>query len=422
MACPIYVCRYVRVRASERNGIVGAPEDMMTFMTKTLRYPLPRLLISVTGGAADFNLPKEIEDRLKLGLRKAVDSTDAWIVTGGTDCGIMKYVGRAIAEVDLATGTKSQPRPVIGIATYGVLKARRELESGGRHDGLEAARVPASKINVGLDANHNVFFLYDDGSEGKFGREVELRSIFEQEITETPFETYNSALPVFQSLKRIFSVVLVVEGGPGTLSTVKHAIKARTPVLILEGSGRCADVLAYAWRFLHDASPSARHFTLSGLRQRIKKMGGKSDSKSLLITQTEVLDVVQASGQVTICGALDEHGTSSRSTLDETMLETMLNSQRLEIPEDNKFRAMAKYSMHQRALYLSMVFRRADKAEISLSRLQNLKRNLSGLSDPRLGGKSQFEVVTQVLQDDLRGALRWSLLSGNDAFIKMLCT
>ena len=52
--------------------------------------PLPRLVISVTGGAMDFTLSKGIALQLKSGLRKAAEATDAWIVTGGTDCGIMR--------------------------------------------------------------------------------------------------------------------------------------------------------------------------------------------------------------------------------------------------------------------------------------------------------------------------------------------
>ena len=55
-----------------------------------VRYELPRLLISVAGGAQNFELSKELESVLKRGLRKAAEATNAWVVTGGTDCGIMK--------------------------------------------------------------------------------------------------------------------------------------------------------------------------------------------------------------------------------------------------------------------------------------------------------------------------------------------
>ena len=90
------------------------------------------------------------------------------IVTGGTDCGIMKYVGQAISEIDEGKGgvQARRARPVIGIATYGVLKAREVLMAGGRHGGIQQAKVATSKgtFNVGLDMNHNVFLLCDDGT------------------------------------------------------------------------------------------------------------------------------------------------------------------------------------------------------------------------------------------------------------------
>lgn len=43
------------------------------------------------------------------------------------------------------------------------------------------------------------------------------------------------------------AVCLVLEGGPGTLETVKSAIQSGTPAVIVEGSGRAADILAFAY-------------------------------------------------------------------------------------------------------------------------------------------------------------------------------
>ena len=46
------------------------PEDMIDLMLR-LNYQLPRLVISVTGGAADFELSKDLQTVLRRGLRKA---------------------------------------------------------------------------------------------------------------------------------------------------------------------------------------------------------------------------------------------------------------------------------------------------------------------------------------------------------------
>ena len=47
--------------------------------------PAPKLLISVTGGAKDFHVLPDLLSEFKKGLMKAVKSTDAWVITGGTN-------------------------------------------------------------------------------------------------------------------------------------------------------------------------------------------------------------------------------------------------------------------------------------------------------------------------------------------------
>ena len=47
-------------------------------------------------------------------------------------------------------------------------------------------------------------------------------------------------------------VCVVVEGGPGTLETVMRALQTGTPAVIVEGSGRAADLLAYAYTNSHE--------------------------------------------------------------------------------------------------------------------------------------------------------------------------
>jgi transient receptor potential cation channel subfamily M protein 2 len=62
------------------------------YVENVWELPRPKLLISVTGGAQDFALSRAKENVLYK-LMEAARQTDAWIVTGGTDAGIMKYVG-----------------------------------------------------------------------------------------------------------------------------------------------------------------------------------------------------------------------------------------------------------------------------------------------------------------------------------------
>lgn len=87
-----------------------------------------------------------------------------------------------------------------------------------------------------LDPNHTHFLLVDDGTEGKFGIEIEFRSALERFISD--IESDGIKIPV---------VLVVVEGGPGTIKTVQKSLEKGTPVVIVKGSGRAADFLAYVY-------------------------------------------------------------------------------------------------------------------------------------------------------------------------------
>ena len=46
--------------------------------------------------------------------------------------------------------------------------------------------------------------------------------------------------------RRVPTVLLVLEGGQGTLKTVRETIVKKIPVVVIAGSGRAADLLDYA--------------------------------------------------------------------------------------------------------------------------------------------------------------------------------
>ncbi len=70
----------------------------LCYVESVWELPRPKLLISVTGGAQDFNMNRSKEDVLYK-LMEAARKTNAWIITGGTDAGIMKYVGMCLVQV-----------------------------------------------------------------------------------------------------------------------------------------------------------------------------------------------------------------------------------------------------------------------------------------------------------------------------------
>ena len=82
----------------------------------------PQIILSITGGAQNFSIPHQMKKAFKQGLAKAAGSTGAWIITGGTNAGVMKLVGEAVADhkskVNITT---------IGIATWGKVYLRKQL-------------------------------------------------------------------------------------------------------------------------------------------------------------------------------------------------------------------------------------------------------------------------------------------------------
>lgn len=85
--------------------------------------PPPKMIISVTGGMRkNFNVDESIKASFKLGLIKSAISTNAWIVTAGTNVGVSSLVGDAVEE-DL----HARDLTVLGIANWGIIADRDNL-------------------------------------------------------------------------------------------------------------------------------------------------------------------------------------------------------------------------------------------------------------------------------------------------------
>ncbi len=66
----------------------------------------------MTGGAESFEVPPALLTEIKRGLISAGLSKDAWIVTGGTNVGVMKLVGECVKSSQAESTI-----PLIGICT-----------------------------------------------------------------------------------------------------------------------------------------------------------------------------------------------------------------------------------------------------------------------------------------------------------------
>ncbi|XP_061196286.1 transient receptor potential cation channel subfamily M member-like 2 [Saccostrea echinata] len=241
------------------------PEIIWDMMINQWHLEPPQLIISVTGGAQRFDLKRRMQETFKRGLMNAATSTCAWIITGGTRTGVMEFVGDAVKDHIITTGRKNDV-VVLGIATWGCVANRHALDG---EEGLKNGLFPAvySKAdvmearllnpkNVPLDENHSHFLLIDDGSENKFGAEIDFRTKLEKYISEQQVDPDDK-----ESSLTIPVISIIVEGGINSMKTVWQAVTRGIPVLVLQSSGRAADYIAHGYNITaHKLSEEKSYF------------------------------------------------------------------------------------------------------------------------------------------------------------------
>ncbi|CAF0985618.1 unnamed protein product, partial [Rotaria sordida] len=171
-----------------------------------------------------------------------------------------------------------RPIPLIGIATWGCVSGRQDLDVHGScvHYAESHSNI---KGEAPLEPNHTKFIFVDDGSEKKYGREIAFRAKLEQAMSGRFFSSKatTNSLNQYASLCEASSlrsensgsyenlilfinnnfssdidpvpvVLLVVEGGPNTVRRVKEAVvENNIPVVFLEGTGHCCNLFAKAF-------------------------------------------------------------------------------------------------------------------------------------------------------------------------------
>uniref|UniRef100_A0A3P9BMC4 non-specific serine/threonine protein kinase n=1 Tax=Maylandia zebra TaxID=106582 RepID=A0A3P9BMC4_9CICH len=224
-----YRAKYVRLSHDTR------PDSILRLMLKEWHMELPKILISVHGGVQNFDLHPRIKQVIGKGLIKAAVTTGAWILTGGVNTGVAKHVGDALKE---HCSRSSKKICTIGIAPWGVIENRNDLIGRDIIAPYQTLLNPLSKLNV-LNSLHSHFLLVDDGTVGKYGAEVTLRRELEKHINLQKIHArIGQGVPV---------VALIFEGGPNVILTVLEYLQESppVPVVVCEGTGRAADILAY---------------------------------------------------------------------------------------------------------------------------------------------------------------------------------
>ncbi|CAF1256388.1 unnamed protein product [Adineta steineri] len=251
---------------SNRAEFIRIPPDasvarVKEFLNRQWCSERPSLVISVTGGAKDYHMKPKLLRAFRRGLSKVTRTTGAWIITGGMNTGIMKLVG----EIVQINPDRSRPIHLIGIATWGCVSGFEQLDVHGANVHYAKSRSE-QKGEAPLEPNHTEFIFVDDGSERKYGREIQFRARLEQAISggffaTRPATSSNSTYPTLtktqslrpEQLDPVPVVLLVVEGGPNTVRTVHEAVvQNNIPAVFFEGTGRCCDLFAKAFRLYNE--------------------------------------------------------------------------------------------------------------------------------------------------------------------------
>ncbi|XP_014774531.2 transient receptor potential cation channel subfamily M member-like 2 [Octopus bimaculoides] len=240
--------------------------EIIIYMIRNMwSLSLPKLLISVTGGRKDFLLSSHLKEAFGYGLVKAARSTGAWIMSAGLHTGVVKYTGKAIYDNE-STLTGSNKLVTISIAAWNCVRNKDTLR---KEDGSWPAEYyitddDSCSRTCPLDPNHSHFILVDNGTSDTFGVETDFRKTLENAIVQNKIE---------ESKVKIPAVVIMVEGGPGTLKSVCDSISRNIPVVIVKGSGRAADVMADAYQtVLENANEKGKYITDGKLENDIRKI------------------------------------------------------------------------------------------------------------------------------------------------------
>uniref|UniRef100_A0A452HZS7 non-specific serine/threonine protein kinase n=1 Tax=Gopherus agassizii TaxID=38772 RepID=A0A452HZS7_9SAUR len=217
-------------------------DQLLHLMVKEWQMELPKLVISVHGGIQNFKLPSKVKQVFSKGLVKAAETTGAWIITEGINSGVSRHVGDA-----LKAHASQYLRKIcaIGIPPWGIIENQRDLIGKDVICLYQTLSNPLSKLST-LNSMHSHFILADDGTVGKYGNEMKLRRNLEKYLNLQKIHTrMGQGVPV---------VGLVVEGGPNVILMVWEYVRdtPAVPVVVCEGTGRAADLLAFIHKHTAD--------------------------------------------------------------------------------------------------------------------------------------------------------------------------
>ena len=327
----------------------------------------PKVLLSITGAAQDFKMEPRLELLIKQGLAEAARSTQAWIVTGGTDTGVMKLAGDAVAHID---GVRC-----IGVVSWGMTLQRERFhperdqahrnylgeqttDRGGDAGSVGASRAmgdsrhaenlvyytPREESSIkgaALNPNHTHFLLVDKKNKGPkhaheeydFGGDIDTRADLERTLQEHGAR----------------AICICIQGGPGSLKQVLGALLNNCPVLLVKETGGCAQALAELVEPLL-SKPLAEKPRKELLLKQIELLreGWKTKCK---FNADNMLDAILDAGMRCELISVFSETTMGRTSFCSTILEAIVNGYYLQDARTMSLRERELVPLSHRAMH-----------------------------------------------------------------------
>ncbi|XP_029788718.1 transient receptor potential cation channel subfamily M member 8 [Suricata suricatta] len=175
-------------------------ETLYELLTQHWHLKTPNLVISVTGGAKNFALKPRMR-KIFSRLIYIAQSKGAWILTGGTHYGLMKYIGEVVRDNTISRSSEENI-VAIGIAAWGMVSNRDTLLRNCDAEGYFSAQYIMDDFKRDplyiLDNNHTHLLLVDNGCHGHPTVEAKLRNQLEKYISERTIQdsNYGGKIPI----------------------------------------------------------------------------------------------------------------------------------------------------------------------------------------------------------------------------------
>ena len=253
------------------------------------------MFISIIGSSFDFDMNDEDRIMLLNQLMTVAKETNATVATLGLDVGLSRYVGEAKRAVEADIN-------LVGICPWGMVEGRQALwaeeadrrvlpmtkmfvrDNFAEYEKQFRFMTTPKTISAPLNREHTHFVLIDDGSEGIFGGETATRMAFEMAVQQWGSDAQKAheeaiskvllekevgwqgtrlrnhkkkkegadcmeeesemVQDEFESHKEVIALCVCVQGGVTTVRKVHESVFNGTPVLLVKGSGKAADLIA----------------------------------------------------------------------------------------------------------------------------------------------------------------------------------